>query len=142
MQNLDKYSLKAGRILLGLYFVLPGLAKFADWQTHIDLMQRHNIPFADPLLLIAGVANLVLGGMLLVGRHLRLAAYGCALYIVIINFSLHDFWNFSGLEGEHEGQNFVKNRKIPFFDTKTVTSRRLSICTRNTLLFHSKSWGG
>ena len=112
MENLDAYSLRAGRILLGLYFVLPGLAKFADWQTHIDLMQRHNIPFADPLLLIAGVANLVLGGMLLAGRHLRLAAYGCALYIVIINFNLHDFWNFSGMEGQHETQNFVKNLGI------------------------------
>jgi hypothetical protein len=31
MENLDAYSLRAGRILLGLYFVLPGLAKFADW---------------------------------------------------------------------------------------------------------------
>jgi putative oxidoreductase len=25
---------------------------------------------------------------------------------------LHDFWNFSGLEGEHEGQNFFKNLGI------------------------------
>ena len=112
MQNLDKYSLTAGRILLGLYFVLPGLAKFADWQTHIDLMQRHNIPFADPLLLIAGVAKLVLGGMLLAGLPLRIAAYGCGLYILIINFNFHDFWNFSGMEGQHETQNFVKNLGI------------------------------
>lgn len=112
MQNLDKISLTAGRILLGLYFVLPGLAKFLDWQTHIDLMQRHNIPFADPLLFIAGIGNLTLGGMLLAGRHLRLAAYGCALYVVIINFSLHDFWNFDGMEGAHETQNFVKNLGI------------------------------
>jgi putative oxidoreductase len=43
---------------------------------------------------------------------LRLAAYGCALYIVIINFNLHDFWNFSGMEGQHETQNFVKNLGI------------------------------
>jgi len=105
-------SLTAGRILLGLYFALPGLAKFLDWQTHIDLMQRHNIPFADPLLFVAGVSNLMLAAMLLAGRHLRHSAYGCALYIIIINFNLHDFWNFSGLEGQHEAQNFFKNLGI------------------------------
>lgn len=75
-------------------------------------MQRHNIPLADPLLLIAGIANLVLGGLLLANRHVRLASYGCALYILVINFNLHDFWNFSGIEGAHETQNFVKNLGI------------------------------
>ena len=112
MQNFDTFSLTAGRILLGLYFVLPGMAKFLDWQTHIDLMGRHNISPAEPLLIVAGVSNLVLGAMLLTGHHLRVSAYGCALYIIIINFNLHDFWNFSGLEGQHEAQNFFKNLGI------------------------------
>ena len=111
-KQFDKMAWHAGRILLGLYFVLPGIAKFADWQTHIELMQRHNVPFADPLLLLAGIANFILGGMLLANRHLRAAAYGCVLYILVINFSLHDFWNFSGTEGAHEAQNFIKNLGI------------------------------
>jgi putative oxidoreductase len=38
-----------------------------------------------------------------------LATYGCVAYIVVINFTLHDFWNFEGMEGAHELQNFVKN---------------------------------
>jgi len=62
MQKIQAISLKTGQVLLALYFILSGLAKFADWQTHIDLMARHNIPFADPLLFIAGIANLALGG--------------------------------------------------------------------------------
>jgi putative oxidoreductase len=111
-KNMDKMAWHVGRVLLGLYFVLPGIAKFVDWQTHIELMQRHNVPFADPLLVLAGIANFILGGMLLANRHLRAAAYGCALYILVINFSLHDFWNFSGTEGAHETQNFVKNLGI------------------------------
>lgn len=112
MQKLQSISLRAGQVLLGLYFILPGLAKFADWQMHIELMTRHNVPFADPLLFVAGVANLVLGGLLIANRHVAYAAYGCAAYIIIINFSLHDFWNFSGMEGAHETQNFVKNLGI------------------------------
>lgn len=112
MGKLQPISVRTGRILLGLYFILPGLAKFADWQTHIDLMTRHNVPFADPLLFIAGIANLVLGGLLIANRHVIYAAYGCAAYIIVINFSLHDFWNFIGMEGAHETQNFVKNLGI------------------------------
>ena len=112
LNKLDEIALIAGRILLGLYFVLPGIAKFVDWQSHIDLMQHHNVPFTAPLLLLAGIANLLLGFMLLANRFVRLAAYGCVLYILVINFNLHDFWNFSGAEGAHETQNFVKNLGI------------------------------
>ena len=112
MNKLDEIALTAGRILLGLYFVLPGIAKFVDWQSHIDLMQHHNVPFTAPLLFLAGIANLFLGFMLLTNRFVREAAYGCVLYILVINFNLHDFWNFSGTEGAHETQNFVKNLGI------------------------------
>lgn len=112
MNKLDEIALTAGRILLGFYFVLPGIAKFVDWQSHIDLMQHHNVAFTAPLLLLAGIANLLLGFMLLTNRFVRLAAYGCVLYILVINFNLHDFWNFSGMKGAHETQNFVKNLGI------------------------------
>ena len=112
MNKLDEIAFTAGRILLGLYFVLPGIAKFLNWQSHIDLMQHHNVPFTAPLLLLAGIANLLLGFMMLTNRFVRLAAYGCVLYILVINFNLHDFWNFSGMEGAHETQNFVKNLGI------------------------------
>ena len=111
-QRIDEIALPVGRTLLGLYFVLSGFAKFANWQMHIELMLHHNVPFTAPLLLLAGIANLILGCMLLSNRHVRLAAYGCAVYIIVININLHDFWNFSGIEGAHETQNFVKNLGI------------------------------
>ena len=111
-KRIDEFALPVGRILLGLYFLLPGLAKFANWQMHIELMLHHNVAFTAPLLLLAGITNLLLGFMLLSNRHVRLAAYGCAVYIIIININLHDFWNFSGIEGVHETQNFFKNLGI------------------------------
>jgi putative oxidoreductase len=108
-KKIDTVALTVGRSLLGIYFVLPGLAKFGSWQMHVDLMVKHNIPLAEPLLFIAGIANIVLGGLLLANKQVWLAAYGCAAYIVVINFSLHDFWNYTGVEGAHETQNFAKN---------------------------------
>jgi putative oxidoreductase len=107
-----QFALNLGRILLATYFIFPGVAKFVSWQTHIDLMHHHKIPFAEPLLFLAGVANFVFGGLLIANFQLRLAAYGCVMYILIVNFNLHDFWNFEGLERSHETQNFVKNLGI------------------------------
>ena len=111
-EKLDKLALNVGRSLLGIYFVLPGVAKFADWQRHVDLMVKHDIPLAEPLLFIAGVANIVLGGLLLANKQVWLAAYACVAYILVINVCLHDFWNYTGVEGAHELQNFVKNLGI------------------------------
>lgn len=112
MPKVDEFALPIGRSLLAAYFILPGIAKFAAWQMHIELMHHHNLPFAEVLLFLAGIANLILGGLLLANRHARLAAYGCVLYIILVNFNLHDFWNFSGIDGAHETQNFFKNLGI------------------------------
>ena len=32
-----------GRVLLGLYFLVPGIAKFADWDRHVTLMETHGM---------------------------------------------------------------------------------------------------
>ena len=105
-------SIQIGRILLGVYFLLPGIMKITFWGMHVQLMQHHNIAFTEPLLAIAAVANIGLGLLLIFNRYVRFAAYACVVYIVMINIGLHDFWNFTGIEAEHETQNFVKNLGI------------------------------
>ena len=105
-------AITIGRILLGVYFLLPGIMKIVEWDRHISLMQHHDIGYTAPLLLIATGANILLGVLLMANQQVRLAAYGCVAYIVVINFTLHDFWNFEGMEGAHELQNFVKNLGI------------------------------
>lgn len=112
MENLEKGALWVGRSLLGLYFLLPGVAKFINPDMHLDLMRLHQVPLAEPLLWVAGLANIVLGLLLLANRYVAYAAYGCVLYILVINIMLHDFWNFDGIKGAHETQNFVKNLGI------------------------------
>lgn len=102
----------AGRWLLGLYFFGPGIAKFVAQDQQLELMARHGIPYVDVLLIIAGIANVVGGLLLFANRYVRLTSLGFVLYILVINVMLHDFWNFSGIEGQHETQNFFKNLGI------------------------------
>jgi putative oxidoreductase len=103
----------SGRFLLGLYFLVPGLMKFAAPDMHIALMEAHNVPMAEPLMWVAAVAN-VAGGLLLIsGRHVCLTALGLVVYILLVNLLLHDFWNdHAGVSAEREMQNFIKNLGI------------------------------
>lgn len=103
----------AGRVLLGLYFLLPGIAKFADWERHITLMETHNMAMIPALLAIAGVAQIIGGLSLILNKHVAVCALGFAVMILLINANLHDFWNvYEGVNAERETQNFVKNLAI------------------------------
>lgn len=101
-----------GRVLLGLYFLIPGLMKIGGAAGTIAYMESHGIIFAQPLMWFAAAVN-VLGGLLLLsGRHVKLVASGFVVYILIVNFMLHDFWNMEGEGVAHETQNFIKNLAI------------------------------
>ncbi len=101
-----------GRCLLGLYFLIPGLAKFVFPGIHVALMENHGMVFALPLLMISGLAAVGGGVLLIAGRFVRATAFGFVLYIVLVNLFLHDFWNLDGITAQHELQNFLKNTGI------------------------------
>ena len=102
-----------GRSLLGLYFLLPGVAKFLDWEQHVTLMETHQMPLIPVLLATAGVLQIIGGICLLVNRQVLIAALGLAAMVFLINVNLHDFWNlYEGVNPEREAQNFVKNLGI------------------------------
>jgi putative oxidoreductase len=102
-----------GRFLLGLYFLVPGLMKFAAPDMHVALMEAHNVPMAEPLMWIAAVMNVAGGVLLIFGRYVRLVALGFVVYILLVNGLLHDFWNeHAGVSSEREMQNFIKNLGI------------------------------
>lgn len=108
----NRVLMSIGRVLLGLYFLLPGIMKFAAWDMHIDMMTTHGMANPAPLLLIATVAEIIAGILLIVRSHVRFMALGCAVLVLIINMTMHNFWNFEGLVGAHEMQNFIKNLGI------------------------------
>ena len=111
-EKTSKIYTTTGRILLALYFLLPGIAKLLAPASQVEMMQQHNIPYALPLLYIAGVAQVIGALLLLINRQVRLVSLGFVLYIIVINALMHDFWNFTGVEAAHELQNFIKNLGI------------------------------
>jgi len=104
--------LTVGRIMLALYFLIPGIMKFVSWDMHVGLMEKHNMPFVPVLLAAAGIFQIVAAILLIANRYTAIVALLLAGLVLVINVSLHDFWNLTGLEGAHEMQNFIKNLGI------------------------------
>ena len=100
--------LTVGRVLLALYFLVPGIMKFVSWDMHIQLMEKHDMPFVPVLLGLAGIFQIGAAVLLIANRFTWIVALLLAGLVLVINVSLHDFWNYSGLEGAHEMQTFIK----------------------------------
>ena len=102
-----------GRGLLALYFLLPGVMKFIQWDMHIALMETHDMAMAPVLLAVAGVTQVGASVCLFLNKQVVICALGLAAMVLLINLNLHDFWNvYEGVDTEHETQNFFKNMGI------------------------------
>jgi putative oxidoreductase len=109
---MNNILLTVGRILLALYFLIPGIMKFVSWDMHIGLMEKHNMSFVPVLLAAAGVFQIGAAILLIANRYTAIVALLLAGLVLVINVNLHDFWNLTGIEGAHEMQNFIKNLAI------------------------------
>jgi uncharacterized membrane protein YphA (DoxX/SURF4 family) len=49
--------MSTGRVLLALYFLLPGIAKFVSWERHIALMETHEMVMVPVLLSVGWAAS-------------------------------------------------------------------------------------
>jgi len=102
--------LHTGRILLALYFLIPGIGKFISWDRSVALMEAHNMQMIPLLLAIAAVAQVAGSVSLLLNKHVVICSLGFAVMTILINLNLHDFWNtYEGVNPEREFQNFFKN---------------------------------
>ena len=110
---MEKFSITLGRVLLGLYFLLPGITKIPSYSGTTEYMMLHNIPLAGILLPITIVLQIVLGSMLIIGYRIKESALILAALTIFINIGVHDFWNeYPNTDSSHEIQNFVKNLGI------------------------------
>jgi putative oxidoreductase len=110
---MEKTFITVGRVLLGLYFLLPGISKIPTYAGTTEYMLLHNIPLASVLLPITIVLQVGLGVMLIIGYRIKESALILAALTIFINIGMHDFWNeYPNTDAGHETQNFVKNLAI------------------------------
>tara|TARA_X000000950_G_scaffold194023_1_gene233886 strand:- start:539 stop:892 length:354 start_codon:yes stop_codon:yes gene_type:complete len=99
-----------GRILIGIYFLLPGIAKVFLFSANLEVVIAKEVPFPIFSLSIVAMAQIIYGSYIIFGKHLRISSIALAITTLLINFYIHDFWNLTGDPSQaHETQNFVKN---------------------------------
>jgi putative oxidoreductase len=113
MNKLEPLCLLAGRFLLGLYFILPGIQKITAFDKMTAYMQAHEVPLISILLPLTIVIQISLGLALIVGYKGKIAAFVLAGLTLVISIYMHNFWAMEeGATRAHEMQNFVKNMAI------------------------------
>ena len=99
-----------GRILIGIYFLLPGIAKVFLFSANLEVVIAKEVPFPIFSLSVVAMAQIIYGSYIVFGKHLRISSIALAITTLLINFYIHDFWNLTGDPSQaHETQNFVKN---------------------------------
>ena len=99
--------------MIGIYFLLPGVAKVLLFSANLEVVIAKGVPFPIFSLSVVAIAQILLGLFIVFGKHLKISSIGLAITTLLINFYIHDFWNLSGDPSQaHETQNFVKNLGI------------------------------
>jgi len=103
-----------GRIIVGLYFLLPGaIAKIFNYDFMYEYMVDHEVPFTHVALVLTIIIQFFCSIGIIIGWNSKISAFILALLTILISYYMHDFWDMAaGMEQEHELQNFVKNMGI------------------------------
>ena len=102
-----------GRVLLGIYFILPGINKVTDFDGNSQYMAEHGMVFITFFLVLTIILQIGGGLAMVAGYRTKLVAFLLAGLTLVISLVMHDFWTMEpGLQTSHEAQNFVKNMAI------------------------------
>lgn len=92
MTFLDNLALLCGRILLAALFLPSGVKKLMDLGGTAAYMGRQGVPAAETMALVAGIAEVAIPILLLLGVLPRLVAILTGGFIVVATLTAHRFW--------------------------------------------------
>ena len=108
LKNFELLCSTSGRVLLGLYFILPGaILKITNMEGTSAYMAEHGMVFVSFFLILTIIIQLFGGIAMVVGYQVKPVAFVLAGLTLVISLVMHDFWNIPS-----ETQNFVKNMGI------------------------------
>ena len=103
------FLLFVGRVFMAAIFVLAGLMKIMDFSSTASMMTSMSIPMAELVLVLAIVFELGGGLLLLFGWYSRFGALLLLIFVVLVTFFFHLFWDYEGAAQIANMQHFMKN---------------------------------
>ena len=110
--NVTNSAALVGRILLAIMFITSGFGKLTGFDGTVGYIASKHLPLPQVAAIIAILAELGGGLLLLVGFKARWAALGLAIFTLAAGFLFHDFWNADAASKMMQSINFWKNVTI------------------------------
>lgn len=112
METLRQIASFAGRILLGLIFVVSGLGKIPGWNETAQYMASKGMPLV-PLFLVGAIVVEIVGGLSLwLGYKARWGALLLIVFLIPATLIFHNFWTLEGMDRQVQMIMFLKNLAI------------------------------
>ena len=112
MTPLQSTTVLAGRILLGLIFVLSGFAKISGFDGTAGYIGSKGLPLPHLLAALTIVVELGGGLALMAGFYTRQAVVALAGFSLLTAVVFHNFWAAPQAEQMMQQINFMKNLAI------------------------------
>ena len=110
--NVTNTAALVGRILLAIMFITSGFGKLTGFDGTVGYIASKHLPLPQVAAIIAILAELGGGLLLLVGFKARWAGLALAIFTLAAGFLFHDFWNADAAAKMGQSINFWKNVTI------------------------------
>jgi putative oxidoreductase len=105
-------ALLIGRLFIAVLFIPIGLSKITNFEGTLAYINAAHVPFGPVDAVIGMVVELGFVTMLLIGYKARWAALGIIIYVVVISFLFHHYWDMPAAQVVAQKLNFFKNTAI------------------------------
>lgn len=102
----------AGRLLLGVIFLVSGIHKFQDTESVAKYMAAEGMTMVPFFLYSAALLEIVASLALMIGWKTRWAALALVLFMIPTTLLFHHFWNVEGAMQFIQKAMFFKNLAI------------------------------
>jgi len=110
--SIQNFTVLAGRILLGLLFVLSGFGKIAGFEGTVGYIAAQNLPLPAVLAVLTILVELGGGLALVTSFYTRQSALVLSAFTLLTAFVFHAFWAAPEAARMMQQINFLKNLSI------------------------------
>jgi putative oxidoreductase len=112
MSNQNDVLSLVGRCLLALMFLIAGVDKIMGLEGVTKYAQANGVPMAQFAIYAAILIEIGIGLLLVVGFQTRWAAAAMVIFILVIEYFFHQYWNFESAPRGTQRIFFYKNLAV------------------------------
>ena len=101
--------LLAGRILIGILFLVAGIMKAMNIAGTTGYMTKLGFPAPELMAYLSTVIELASGALLIIGWQTRRVAWLLVVYVLIATGMAHRFWEYEPAQRVNQINHFLKN---------------------------------